>query len=94
LQFDDEFLTIFDEVVDFFNFSRSSSSCDEAKPTTVLRLSAMNKLRLWSNFCQQKSAIAMNVVVTSHLPVCLYSATGGKVNRQVFRTGQTVARTH
>jgi hypothetical protein len=36
----------------------------------------------------------MNAVVTSHLPVCLYSAAGGTVNRQVFRTGRTVARTH
>jgi hypothetical protein len=36
----------------------------------------------------------MNVVVTSHIPVCLYSAAGGKVNRQVFLTGRTVARTH
>jgi hypothetical protein len=36
----------------------------------------------------------MNVVVTSHLPVCLYSAAGKKVNRQDFYTGQTVARTH
>jgi hypothetical protein len=60
----------------------------------MLQLSAMNKLRLWSNFWQQNSAIAMNVVLTSHLPVCLYSAAGGKVNRQVFRTGGTVARTH
>jgi hypothetical protein len=34
LPFDDEFLTIFYEVVDFFSFSQSSSSCDEAKPTT------------------------------------------------------------
>jgi hypothetical protein len=57
-------------------------------------MSAMNKLRLWSNFWQQNSAIAMNVVVTSHLPVYLYSVVGGKVNRQVFRTGRTVARTH
>jgi hypothetical protein len=54
----------------------------------------MNKLQLWSNFWQQNSAIAMNAVVTSHLPVCLYSAAGGKVNRQVFRTRRTVARTH
>jgi hypothetical protein len=36
----------------------------------------------------------MNAVVTSHLPVCLYSAAGGKVNRQLFRTGQTAARIH
>jgi hypothetical protein len=36
----------------------------------------------------------MNVVVTSHLLVCLYSAAGGKVNCQLFRTGQTAARTH
>jgi hypothetical protein len=42
----------------------------------------MIKLRLWLKFWQQNSAIAMNVVVTSHLPVCLYSAVGGKVNRQ------------
>jgi hypothetical protein len=35
----------------------------------------------------------MNVVVTSHLPVCLYSAAGKKVNRQDFHTRQTVART-
>jgi hypothetical protein len=60
----------------------------------MLRLSAMDKLRLWSNFWQQNSAIAMNAVVTSHLPVYLYSAAGGKVNRQVFHTGRTVARTH
>jgi hypothetical protein len=26
--------------------------------------------------------MAMNAVVTSHLPVCLYSAAGGKVNRK------------
>jgi hypothetical protein len=55
---------------------------------------AVSKLWLWSNFWQQNSAIAMNVVITSHLPVCLYSAAGGMVNRQVFRTGQTAARTH
>jgi hypothetical protein len=30
--------------------------------------------------------MAMNVVVTSHLPVCLYSAAGVKVNRQAART--------
>jgi hypothetical protein len=30
--------------------------------------------------------MTMNVVVTTHLPVCLYSAVGGKVNRQVART--------
>jgi hypothetical protein len=36
----------------------------------------------------------MNDVVTSQLLVCLYSTAGGKVNRQVFRTGRTVARTH
>jgi hypothetical protein len=35
----------------------------------------------------------MNVVVTSHLPVCLYSDAGGKVNRQVARTRRTVTRT-
>ena len=44
-------------------------------------------------FWQQNSAIAVNVVVTSQLPVCLYSAAGGKVNRQVARTRWTVTRT-
>jgi hypothetical protein len=32
-------------------------------------------------------------VVTSHLPVCLYSAAGGKVNRQAARTRWTVTHT-
>jgi SPX domain protein involved in polyphosphate accumulation len=82
------------KLLTFLKFFRSSSSYDEAKPTAVLRLNAMNELRLWSNFWQQNSAIAMNAMVTSHLPVCLYSATGGKVNRQVSRIGRTVARTH
>jgi hypothetical protein len=36
----------------------------------------------------------MNAVVTSHLPVCLYSAAGKKVNRQDFYTRKAVARTH
>jgi hypothetical protein len=44
-------------------------------------LNAKIKLQLWLNFWQQNSAIAMNAVVTSHLPVCLYSAAGKKVNR-------------
>jgi hypothetical protein len=35
----------------------------------------------------------MNDVVTSHLPVCLYSTAGKKVNRQDFYTRQTAART-
>jgi hypothetical protein len=47
-------------------------------------LNAKIKLRLWLNFWQQNSAIAMNAVVTSHLLVCLYSAAGKKVNRQDF----------
>jgi hypothetical protein len=38
--------------------------------------------------------MAMNDVVTSHLPICLYSAAGVKVNRQVARTRSTVTRTH
>jgi hypothetical protein len=36
--------------------------------------------------------MAMNVVVTLHQPVCLYSATGGKANRQIARTRWTVDR--
>jgi hypothetical protein len=35
----------------------------------------------------------MNVVVTSHLPVCLYSTAGKKVNRQDFYTRETAAHT-
>ena len=45
------------------------------------------------NFGSKTVQIAMNVVVTSHLPVCLYSVVGKKVNRQDFYTRQTVART-
>jgi hypothetical protein len=44
-------------------------------------------------FLQHKSAMAMNDVVTPHLLVCLYSAAGGKVNRQVACTRWAVART-
>jgi hypothetical protein len=38
--------------------------------------------------------MAMNAMVTSHLPVCLYSAAGVKVNHQVARTRSTVTRIH
>jgi hypothetical protein len=44
-------------------------------------------------FFSSITVLAMNAVVTSHLPVCLYSAAGEKVNRQVTRTRQTVAHT-
>jgi hypothetical protein len=44
-------------------------------------------------FWQHNDAIAVNVVVTSHLPICLYSAAGGKVNRQAARTRWIVTRT-
>jgi hypothetical protein len=37
-------------------------------------------------FGSTTSAIAVNAVVTSHLPVYLYSVVGGKVNRQAART--------
>ena len=37
--------------------------------------------------------MSMNAVVTPHLPVCLYSIAGGKVNRQAARTRWTVTRT-
>jgi hypothetical protein len=76
------------------NLFFQSSSRDKAESKLELCLNAKVKLRLWLNFWQQNSAIAMNAVVTSHLPVCLYSAAGKKVNRQDFYTGQTVARTH
>jgi hypothetical protein len=55
---------------------------------------AMGKLRLWLIFQQHNSAMAMNAMVTSHLPVCLYSAAGVKVNHQVARTRSIVTRTH
>jgi SPX domain protein involved in polyphosphate accumulation len=61
-----------------------SSYRDEAQSKLELHLNAKIKLRLWLNFWQQNSAIAMNTMVTSHLPVCLYSAAGKKVNRQDF----------
>jgi uncharacterized DUF497 family protein len=58
-------------------------------------------LRIWwiifscgQIFRQHNSAIVVNAVVTSHLPIYLYSAAGGKVNRQAARTRWTVARTH
>jgi hypothetical protein len=38
------------------------------------------------NFQQHNSAMAMNAMVTSHLPVCLYSAAGVKVNHQATLT--------
>jgi hypothetical protein len=37
--------------------------------------------------------MAMNAVVTSHLPVCLYSDAGKKVNRQDLYTRRTAACT-
>jgi hypothetical protein len=45
------------------------------------------------NFGSKTVQIAMNDVVTSHLPVCLYSDAGKKVNRQDFYTRRTTART-
>jgi hypothetical protein len=54
---------------------------------------AMRKLQIWLNQ-QHNSAMAMNAVITSHLPVCIYSAAGVKVNCQVSRTRSTVTRTH
>jgi hypothetical protein len=49
---------------------------------------------IYSSLLQNLLIIVSKLVVTSHLPICLYSAAGGKVNRQVFRTGRTVTRTH
>lgn len=45
------------------------------------------------NFGSKTVQIAMNAVVTSHLPVCLYSDTGKKVNRQDFYTRRIAACT-
>jgi hypothetical protein len=44
-------------------------------------------------FWQHNSAMAMNAVVTPYLLVYLYSAAGGKVNRQLACTRWAVART-
>jgi hypothetical protein len=83
------FLKIPWKLITFFQ----SSSCDEAESKVELRLNAKVKLQLWLNFWQQNSAIAMNAVVTSHLPICLYSVAGKKVNRQVF-LHRTNSRSH
>jgi hypothetical protein len=45
------------------------------------------------NFGSKTVQIAMNAVVTSHLPVCLYSAAGKKAKRQDFYTRRVVTRT-
>jgi hypothetical protein len=45
------------------------------------------------NFGSKTVQIAMNVVVTSHLPICLYSDAGKEVNRQDFYTRRTAACT-
>ena len=45
------------------------------------------------NFGSKTVQIAMNVVVTSHLHVCLYSDAGKKVNRQDFYTRRVAACT-
>ena len=87
-----EFL-VFDEVEIFLTLPKLLlvMKLEQDNPSVQ---NAVSKLRLWSNFWQQNSAIAMNAVVTSHLPVYLYSTAGGKVNRQLLHTGQTAARTH
>jgi hypothetical protein len=45
------------------------------------------------NFGSKTVQIVMNAVVTSHLPVCLYSDAGKKVNRQDLYTRRTAACT-
>jgi hypothetical protein len=45
------------------------------------------------NFGSKTVQIAMNVVVTSHLPVCLYSTAGKKAKRQDFYTRRAAACT-
>jgi hypothetical protein len=45
---------------------------------------AMQKSSAMAKFFN--SAMAMNAVVTPHQPIYLYSAAGGKVNRQAART--------
>jgi hypothetical protein len=51
-------------------------------------------LRTFGSRRPPTSTIAVNAVVTSQLPVCLYSDAGGKVNRQAAHTRWTVAHTH
>ena len=45
------------------------------------------------NFGSRTVQIAMNAVVTSHLPACLYSTAGKKAKRQDFYTRRTAACT-
>ena len=45
------------------------------------------------NFGSKTVQIAMNVVVTSHLLICLYSTAGKKAKRQDFYTRRTAACT-
>jgi hypothetical protein len=47
-----------------------------------------------TNFGSKTVQIAMNVVVTSHLLVCLYSNAGKKAKSQDFYTRRTPARAH
>jgi hypothetical protein len=56
------------------------------KQNDALIENTVNKLRLWSNFSAAQQCNSSNAVVTSHILVCLYSAAGGKVNRQAVRT--------
>jgi hypothetical protein len=64
------------------------------KQNDVLLENAMKKLRLWLNFSAAQQCNGMNDVVTSHLPIYLYSVAGVKVNRQVACTRCTVTCTH
>ena len=70
----------FDEV-DYFLSLPKLPLVTKLKQNDASIENTVNKLRLWSNFSQHNSAIAVNAVVTSHLSVCLYSVAGGKVNR-------------
>jgi hypothetical protein len=72
--------------VDYFLILPKLPLMTKLKRSDALIENMVNKLRLWSIFRQHNSTIVVNVVVTSHLPVCLYSAAGGKVNRQAART--------
>jgi hypothetical protein len=75
----------FDEV-DYFLSLPKLPLVTKLKQNDALIKNTVIKLRLWSNFSAAHSAIVVNAVVTSQLPVCLYNAAGGKVNRQAART--------
>jgi hypothetical protein len=68
----------------FSQFFDEAPSFDEANPEQWLARKCSEKASAMVKIFN--STIAMNAAITSQLPVCLYSAAGGKVNHQTNRT--------